>query len=371
MVIIGLISFILFVLFSYFQYMVKCTNRKKHKNEEFDLQSIKTLAEDFINKTITLNKPELNNDDYKKFYELVKENNIKVENNYSTDVPYKIRSILYDAYVKKYNEFIEPYEIEIAEIQEKELQAEELRRTEQERETFKNFSDIIKTLLPKSAFPKEINKNFSKDEIAAFTYLLENNYQIDIPIIENIVFDTLYFSENTLQHIRNAIKKYYTNNKQEQKMCFIDIILTYNYALEVYNLFENKILDSKTAVMDLIQTYITLFNDDLLYVDLLLEYMQKHNIEISKPKEEETLDIDRTINFFEKFLRDNIITNSNLNYEKIYLEGVMDCSNSNWKYLYLLNLIIKELDLQNIKIKANNIMIDILNSSIDNDFENK
>ena len=55
-VIIGLISFILFVLFSYFQYMVKCTNRKKHKNEEFDLQSIKTLAEDFINKTITLNK---------------------------------------------------------------------------------------------------------------------------------------------------------------------------------------------------------------------------------------------------------------------------------------------------------------------------
>lgn len=378
-VIIGLISFILFVLFSYFQYMVKCTHRKKHKNEEFDLQSIKTLAEDFINKTITLNKPELNNDDYKKFYELVKENNIKVENNYSTDVPYKIRSILYDAYVKKYNEFIEPYEIEIAEIQEKELQAEELRRTEQERETFKNFSDIIKpyitsyikTLLPKSAFPKEINKNFSKDEIAAFTYLLENNYQIDIPIIENIVFDTLYFSENTLQHIRNAIKKYYTNNKQEQKMCFIDIILTYNYALEVYNLFENKILDSKTAVMDLIQTYITLFNDDLLYVDLLLEYMQKHNIEISKPKEEETLDIDRTINFFEKFLRDNIITNSNLNYEKIYLEGVMDCSNSNWKYLYLLNLIIKELDLQNIKIKANNIMIDILNSSIDNDFENK
>ena len=75
--------------------------------------------------------------------------------------------------------------------------------------------------------------------------------------------------------------------------------------------------------------------------------------------------------FFEKFLRDNIITNSNLNYEKIYLEDVMDCSNSNWKYLYLLNLIIKELDLQNIKIKANNIMIDILNSSIDNDFENK
>lgn len=99
-VIIGLISFILFVLFSYFQYMVKCTHRKKHKNEEFDLQPIKTLAEDFINKTITLNKPELNNDDYKKFYELVKENNIKVENNYSTDVPYKIRSILYDAYVK-------------------------------------------------------------------------------------------------------------------------------------------------------------------------------------------------------------------------------------------------------------------------------
>ena len=162
---------------------------------------------------------------------MVKENNIKVENNYSTDVPYQIRSILYDAYVKKYNEFIEPHEIEIAEIQEKELQAEELRKTKLERETFKNFSDMIKpyttsyikTLLPKSDFPKEINKNFSKDEIAAFTYLLENNYQIDIPIIENIVFDTLYFSENTLQHIRNTVTKYYTNNKQfnSDLSCFI------------------------------------------------------------------------------------------------------------------------------------------------------
>lgn len=369
---------IISVILEGFQSIVECIGSKKHKKEEFSLQSIKTLAEDFINRTISLNKPELNDDDYKKFYKLVKENNIKVENNYSTDVPYQIRSILYDAYVKKYNEFIEPHDIEIAEIQEKELQAEKLRKTKLERETFKNFSDMIKpyttsyikTLLPKSDFPKEINKNFSKNEIAAFTYLLENNYQIDIPIIENIVFDTLYFSENTLQHIRNTVTKYYTNNKQEQKMCFIDIILTYNYALEVYKLFENKILDSKTAVMDLIQTYITLFNDDLLYIDLLVEYLQKHNIEISKPKEEETLNIDKTINIFEKQLRDNIITNPILNYQKIYLEDVMDCSNNNWKYLYLLNLIIKELDLQNIKIKANNIMIDILNSSIDNNFEN-
>lgn len=348
------------------------------EKQEFNSQPIKTLAEDFINKTITLNKPELNNDDYKKFYKLVKENNIKVDNNFSTDVPYQIRSILYDAYVKKYNEFIEPHEIEIAKIQEQELQAEELRKTEQEREMFKNFSDMIKpyttsyikTLLPKKELPKEINKNFKEDEIAAFTYLLENNYQIDIPIMENIYFDTLYFSENTLQHIRNTTKKYYSNNKQEQKMCFVDIILTYNYVLEVYKLFESKFLDTKTA-KDLIQTYITLFNDDLLYVDLLLEYMQKHNIEISKPSEEETLNIDKVINVFEKILKDKIITNHSYDYSKIYLDDIMDCTNRNWKYICLLNLVIKELEQKNIKTKANNIMIDMLNSSINNDFENK
>lgn len=224
---------IISVILEGFQSVVEFINCKKHKKEEFNLQPIKTLAEDFINKTITLNKPELNNDDYKKFYKLVKENNINVENNCSTEVPYQIRSILYDAYVKKYNEFIEPHEIEIAEIQEQELQAEELRKTEQEREIFKNFSDMIKpyttsyikTLLPKNELPKGINKNFKEDEIAAFTYLLENNYQIDIPIIENIYFDTLYFSENTLQHIRNTTKKYYSNNKQEKKCALLTLYL--------------------------------------------------------------------------------------------------------------------------------------------------
>lgn len=353
--------------------------QKVKEKQEFNLQPIKTLAEDFINKTITLNKPELNNDDYKMFYELVKENNIEVDNNYSTSIPYQVRSILYDAYVKKYNEFIEPHEIEIAEIQEKELQAEELRKTAHQREIFKTFSDTIKpyiisyikTLLPKNGLPEEINKNFKEDEIAAFIYLLENNYQINIPIMENVKFDTLYFSENTLQHIRNAVTKYYTNNKQEQKMCFMDIILSYNYALEVYNLFEGKILDIKSTIEDLVQTYITLFNDDLLYIDLLLEYMQKHNIEIPKPKENETLGIDKAINIFENILRDNIITNPSYNYPNIYLEDVMDCSDSNWKYLYLLNLIVQELEQQNIKIKANNMMIDMLNASIKNDLEEK
>lgn len=310
---------------------------------------------------------------------MVKENNIEVDNNYSTSIPYQVRSILYDAYVKKYNEFIEPHEIEIAEIQEKELQAEELRKTAHQREIFKTFSDTIKpyiisyikTLLPKNGLPEEINKNFKEDEIAAFIYLLENNYQINIPIMENVKFDTLYFSENTLQHIRNAVTKYYTNNKQEQKMCFMDIILSYNYALEVYNLFEGKILDIKSTIEDLVQTYITLFNDDLLYIDLLLEYMQKHNIKMPKPRENETLGIDKAINIFENILRDNIITNPSYDYPNIYLEDVMDCSDSNWKYLYLLNLIVKELEQQNIEIKANSIMIDMLNASIKNDLEEK
>lgn len=80
--------------------------QKVKEKQEFNLQPIKTLAEDFINKTITLNKSELNNDDYKKFYELVKENNIEIDNNYSTSIPYQVRSILYDAYVKKYNEYL-------------------------------------------------------------------------------------------------------------------------------------------------------------------------------------------------------------------------------------------------------------------------
>lgn len=353
--------------------------QKVKEKQEFNLQQIKTLAENFINKTITLNKPELSNDDYKKFYELVKENNIEVDNNYSTSVPYQVRSILYDAYVKKYNEFIESNEIEIVKIQEKDLQAEELKKTAHKRELFKTFSDTIKpyiinyikTLLPKNGLPEEINKDFKENEIAAFIYLLENNYQINIPIIEDVKFDTLYFSENILQHIRNAVKKYYTDDKQEQKMCFIDIILSYNYALEVYNLFEGNILDTKPTVEDLVQTYITLFNDDLLYIDLLLEYMQKHNIEIPKPRENETLGIDKAINIFENILKDNIITNPSYDYPNIYLEDVMDCSDSNWKYIYLLNLIVKELEQQNIKIKANSIMIDMLNASIKNDLEEK
>lgn len=74
------------------------------EKQEREFQLIKTLAEDFINKTITLNKSELNRDDYKKFYGLVKEHNIEVENNYATEVPYKIREILYNAYLKKMRE---------------------------------------------------------------------------------------------------------------------------------------------------------------------------------------------------------------------------------------------------------------------------
>lgn len=377
-IIIAILIFIKSFSRKQWQSMLQKIQETKEK-QEFNSQPIKTLAEDFINKTITLNKPELNNDDYKKFYKLVKENNINVENNCSAEVPYQIRRILYETYVKKYNEFIEPHEIEIAEIQEKELQAEELRKTEHQREIFKTFSDTIKpytisyikTLLPKNGLPKEINKNFYEDEIAAFIYLLENNYQIDIPIMENIYFDTLYFSENTLQHIRNITKKYYQKNRQEQKICFVDIILTYNYALEVYDIFESKFLDTKPVIENLIQTYIVLFNDDLLYVDLLFQYMQKHNIEIPIPKEEENLGIDKAINIFENILRDNIITNPSYDYPNIYLEDVMDCSDSNWKYLYLLNLIVKELEQQNVKTKANSMMINMLNATIKNDLEEK
>ena len=64
---------------------------------ESDVKRIKILAKDFLIKK----KRQLNEDDYKEFFELVKENNIEVANSYATDVPYSIREILYSAYLKK------------------------------------------------------------------------------------------------------------------------------------------------------------------------------------------------------------------------------------------------------------------------------
>lgn len=341
-------------------------------------QKIKILAEKFINETITLDKPELDQDDYISFYEIVLKNNVRVENNYATEVPYEVRTVLYEAYIKIYNEFIEPNEIEIAERQEKAFQAEELKKTEKTREIFNNFVNkikpyainYIKTFLSKSELPQQINRNFENDEVAAFAYLIENDYNIEIPILEKISYDKMFLSENIIQSINNIPNKYCTTNKQECKLALIDTIISYHYAIEIYNLFETKLVtagvDLKRNVESLIQNYTSLFNDNLIYVDLLLEYIQKYDIELPKLMEEDTLKIESAIEIYNEILKDNIIVNPSFEKQAIEREDILDCSEPNWKYFTLLVLIIKELELSSIKAKAKNIMVNMLNSSINN-----
>ncbi len=344
----------------------------KNKMLEQNLDILKILAEKYVSETITFDKPELDQDDYKYFYELLKENNIEVENDYATEVPYEVRTVLYEAYIKIYNELIEPNEIEIVKQQEKAIQAEELKKIEETRKIFNNFANTIKpyttnyikTFLSKDTLPAVINKKFEEDEISAFAYLIENEYNIEIPVLKEISYDTSYLSENILQSIRNIPAKYYITNKQENKLCLIDIILSYNYALEIYNIFEKKLATAGTDLKNLIHIYISLFNENLTYVDLLLEYLQKYNIEIPPPKEEDTIEIDKVINVYNEFLRDNIIVNSAIKNKVIYLEDIMDCSDINWKYICLLRLVIKELEMSNIKTKAKSIAVKILNESV-------
>ena len=80
-------------------YIFRNKNTPKYKDiTESDVQYIKVLAQDFLKKK----DRQLNTDDYKTFFELVKENNIEVTNSYDTDVPYSIREILYSTYIKKF-----------------------------------------------------------------------------------------------------------------------------------------------------------------------------------------------------------------------------------------------------------------------------
>ncbi len=336
--------------------------------EKIQSQQIKVLAEDFIKKTITHNKTELDSDDYKKFYELIKSHHIEIKNNYAVDVPYQVRCILYETYVKKYNELANLHEAKISELQRN--------NTETTQEEFKTFLDkvkpysikYIKTLLPACDLPSEINKNFQENEISAFAYLIENNYQIKIPIIESISYDTLYLSENTLQSIRNIRYKHYaTLKKEEIKLRIVDFVLSYYYALEIYSIFEDKFVsnnpDLKQDIVSLIQAYIKIFNDDLLYIDLLLEYIQKYKIEISKPLEEDFVEIELALDLYEETLKYDIITNSDYSNTHASFEDIMDCTDKNWKYFYLLSLTIKKLKTLKIQDEAKNMLANMQNTA--------
>ena len=67
--------------------------------------------------------------------------------------------------------------------------------------------------------------------------------------------------------------------KRGNKATYSRFVLSYYYALEIYSIFEDKFVsnnpDLKQDIVSLIQAYIKIFNDDLLYIDLLLEYIQK------------------------------------------------------------------------------------------------
>lgn len=342
---------------------------KKYEKEQSDKQEqrkqkLKALAEKYINEIITQDKFELEQYDYKKFYEIVLEKNIKIESHNTADVPYEVRTILYEAYLNKYNELSELCEEETKLEQEKD---------ENEKEIFKDFAnkiqpyitDYIKTILPEDELPAQINQHFEEDEISAFLYLLENDYNIEIPYLKHITYDTLFLSENVLQSLRNIVRFYCSNDKYENKLCLIDFLLSYNYAIEVYNLFENKLTAvSNTegkSIKNLIQSYVFLFNDNLTYVDLLLEYIQKYNIELPKPTEENFVGIGKALYVYNKNLKDNFMFNTLFDKDRnIDAEEVLNCSEPNWKYLWLICLVIEELELSKIRRKAEKIKTNIL-----------
>ena len=213
--------------------------------------------------------------------------------------------------------------------------------------------------------PAQINQHFEEDEISAFLYLLENDYNIEIPYLKHITYDTLFLSENVLQSLRNIVRFYCSNDKYENKLCLIDFLLSYNYAIEVYNLFENKLTAvSNTegkSIKNLIQSYVFLFNDNLTYVDLLLEYIQKYNIELPKPTEENFVGIGKALYVYNKNLKDNFMFNTLFDKDRnIDAEEVLNCSEPNWKYLWLICLVIEELELSKIRRKAEKIKTNIL-----------
>jgi len=364
LVIAGIISIILWTRIDIYRNKKK---REQDEKQEQIKQNLKALAQKYINETITQEKFELKQDDYEKFYEIVLENNINIEKNNAVDVPYDVRASLYGAYLDKYNE--------PAELSEKEMELEQ-EKDEKEQEIFKDFAnkiqlyaaDYIKTILPEDELPAQINQHFEEDEISAFLYLLENDYNIEIPYLKHITYDTLFLSENVLQSLRNIVRLYCSNDKHENKLCLIDFLLSYNYAIEVYNLFENKLtaagITSEKSIKNLVQSYVSLFNDNLMYVDLLLEYIQKYNIELPEPTEENFIGIGKAIYVYNKDLKDNIIVNTLFDDDiDIDEEDVLDCSEPNWKYFVLLCLVIKELELSKIKRKAQKIKTNMLKNT--------
>lgn len=72
-------------------------NQKKLKQEqELRKNTIRLLAKKFIDKTLTTSQPELTQKDYLNFNKIIQvENNIKISNDFATEVPYLIRNILY------------------------------------------------------------------------------------------------------------------------------------------------------------------------------------------------------------------------------------------------------------------------------------
>ena len=96
------------IIISTVKLIIKCfktenisDNICKQENVETKNQ-IKELAIQYIENRIKSSEDTLSFEDYKKFNNIVQmENNIKVSNDYNTEVPYQIREILYSVYLKK------------------------------------------------------------------------------------------------------------------------------------------------------------------------------------------------------------------------------------------------------------------------------
>lgn len=70
-------------------------NRLKQE-QDLRKNTIRFLAKKFIDEILKTSQPELTRDDYLNFNKIVQvENNIKISNDYATEVPYLIRNILY------------------------------------------------------------------------------------------------------------------------------------------------------------------------------------------------------------------------------------------------------------------------------------
>lgn len=289
----------IFAVYIYFNKKYLGGEQSSKGNQEITLteseeNAIASLAEQYINEVITLEHPEIDQDDNTKFYELVKQNGLLRSEQYNKmSSYYKVRNILYKT--SDYMNF---------EIKKK------LRKLKQEKdaelkEIFDNFLDetkpyvlkYVKTFFPTdNSLPSEINLDLEEKQVTAFVYILKNNYKIKIPDIKNIVFDTLFLSDNTLDFLRNILYEVSVNNRKDY---IVNFVISYIYALEIYKKFENKLTDNGENVdkdfSNLVQKYLALFNTDFIYVDLLLEYMQKYEIKIPELPQDERSYYDKAL----------------------------------------------------------------------------